>query len=239
MLIKTHKTYALILARGGSKRLLGKNLLMLAGRPLIAWTIQAAQNSKHIDKVFVSTDCPKIAKVSKDYGAEVPWLRPACLSGDTATSDQAILHFLDNIGPEIPEFLTLLQPTSPLRHASDIDNAFSLLNKKSALGVVSVCACDHSPLWANNLPSDNNLGRFIKEENQNLRSQDLGLFYRINGAIYIFKSSVIIKHGGLVYTDKTFAYLMTRERSVDIDEQLDFDFAEFLIHQSKFKTNGR
>ena len=189
MRTKSHKNYALILARAGSKRLPGKNLLMMAGHPLIAWTIKSALNSKHIDKVFVSTDCPKIASISKDYGAEVPWLRPKILSGDTSTSDQAIVHFLDNIGPERPEFLTLLQPTSPLRDASDIDNAFTLLNDKSGLGVVSVCPCDHSPLWTNTLPFDNNLGKFIAKEIKSLRSQDLESFYRINGAIYIFKSS--------------------------------------------------
>ena len=235
MLSKIHKNYALILARGGSKRLVGKNLLMLAGHPLIAWTIKAAQNSKSIDRVYVSTDCEEISKVSKSYGAEVPWLRPADLSSDTSSSDEAILHFLDSLGEDTPDFLTLLQPTSPLRHSSDIDNAYSLLGEKTGLGVVSVCHCDHSPLWANTLPVDNNLGTFIEEKHKTLRSQDLASSYRINGAIYIFKSNVIAKYGGLFYNNQTFAYIMPRERSVDIDEQLDLDFAEFLLKRSNYK----
>jgi CMP-N,N'-diacetyllegionaminic acid synthase len=144
------KTFlAIIPARGGSKRLPRKNILNLAGKPLIAWSIEAGLNSEYIDKVIVTSDDDEILEISRKFGADII-KRPDELANDTATTFDAIKHTIDNC--EKYDYIVLLQPTSPLRNEKYIDDAIELLESKKADAIISVCEMDHSPLWSNILP---------------------------------------------------------------------------------------
>jgi N-acylneuraminate cytidylyltransferase len=158
------------------------------GKPLIVWTIEAALACSFIDTVCVSTDSEEIRNIALDYGAETPFLRPVELGSDTATSVDVAEHalrFYEEKCNKRFDTLILLQPTSPLRGSEDIRAAMRLYAEKKARNVVSVCETEHSPLWCNTLPPDASLVGFIRPELKKVRSQDLPIFYRINGAIYI------------------------------------------------------
>lgn len=229
---KNHKTIALIPARAGSKRLINKNLLLLSGKPLIAWTIDAALNCPAIDRVVVSTDSVDIKNVSTEFGAEVPFMRPGSLGRDKSTTDEVIMHAIEELNLSPDDILVLLQPTSPLRDAEDINSVLIEFNDLTVEGVVTVCECEHSPMWSNILAEDRKMGDFIKPDLVNKRSQDLPVFYRLNGAIYAYRVTYLIKHKSRFYSDKIKAGIMSTCKSVDIDSQLDFNFAEFLIQQN-------
>ena len=218
---------AVILARGGSKRLPGKNILDLAGKPLIAWSIEAGLNSKYIDEVIVSSDSDKILNISKKYGTKIV-KRPSALASDTATSFDAIKHTID-IRDEKFDFVILLQPTSPLRNNGHIDEALELLIKKNADAIISVTETDHSPLWADTLPKDRSMVNFLKNGVLNKRSQDLVKYYRINGAIYICRTEKLLEEKSFFLKGNIYAYQMDRESSVDIDEKIDFQLANLII----------
>jgi len=220
---------AIISARSGSKGLIDKNIKLLAGKPLIAYSIEAAKKSGIFAEVMVSTDSPAYAEIAEEWGANVPFLRSEHNSTDTASSWDMIKEVLskyEQIGKTFDAFC-LLQPTSPLRTAEDIQNAFEIL-KKADTAVVSVCEVDHSPLWSNNLPADNSLDGFIRQVNDKHR-QLLDTFYRVNGAIYFVKVSAFLENTHL-YRKGSYAYIMPRERSVDIDTELDFRIAELILN---------
>lgn len=221
---------AIIPARGGSKRLSRKNVLDLCGKPLIAWTIEAGLKSKYIDKVLVSSDDEEILNLSKQHGAEII-KRPNELASDSATTFDAVKHALDNA--EAYDYIVLLQPTSPLRNTDHIDEAIELLMAKKADAVVSVCEMDHSPLWSNTLPEDENMCGFIKDEIKNKRSQDLEKYYRLNGAIYICKTDKVLNEKSFLLKENIFAYVMDRQSSVDIDEEMDFLIAKLIMGTNK------
>lgn len=219
------KTFlAIIPARGGSKRLPRKNVLPLAGKPLIAWTIESALNSKLVDKVLVTSDDDEILKVSDSFGAAT-LKRPAALAQDTSTSFDAIKHAIENT--EKFDYIVLLQPTSPLRSSQQIDEAIQLLESKSADAIVSVTETEHSPLWANTLPEDDSMTGFLSDNLLNTRSQDLESYYRLNGAIYICKANKLLEASSFFINENIYAYKMTQASSVDIDTELDFKWAEF------------
>jgi len=231
--------FFIVTARNGSKRLSKKNILPLAGKPLIAWTIETALNSKYINEVIVSTDDNEIAEISKKSGAKVPFIRPAHLATDTANSFDVVKHALDFYKKELHtefEFLILLQPTSPLRTSSDIDNSIEILKTKKADAVVSVCKTEHSLLECNTLPADLSLNNFLTDKIKNKRLQDLPVYYRINGAIYICSVHRFLDEKTFFLSDNIYAYIMESEYSVDIDSQLDFDLAN-LILQRKNERN--
>ena len=213
------KFLAIIPARGGSKRLPRKNVLDLCGKPLIAYTIEAALKSKYIDKVIVSSDDEEILNISSNFGADII-KRPIDLANDTATTFDTIKHTIDNF--EKYDYIVLLQPTSPLRNEKHIDEAIQLLEEKNADSIISVCEMDHSPLWSNTLPKDGNMSNFLKDEILNKRSQDLEKYYRLNGAIYICKTSKLLEEKSFILKKKIFAYIMDRKNSIDIDEKVDF-----------------
>ena len=222
----------IIPARGGSKRLPGKNILPLAGKPLIAWTIEAALQSGIGAEVCVSTDDEAIASVARKHGASVPFLRPPSLSGDSATSLSVALHALDFYqDSENRNFdaCVFLQPTSPLRNAAHIAEAFGLYEARKANNVVSVCPVEHSPLWENTLPADGSMKGFLRPEARNRRSQDLPQYYRLNGSIYICKVTEMRRQKSLIMDEGAYAYVMDQEHSVDIDTLLDFRIAETIL----------
>ena len=222
-----NKTFlAIIPARGGSKRLPRKNILDLCGKPLISWSIEAALKSKYISKVVVSSDDEEILNISSNFGADII-KRPYELANDTATTFDAIKHTIDNL--EKYDYIILLQPTSPLRNENQIDEAIELLEEKQADAIVSVCEMEHSPLWSNTLPNDGNMRDFLREEILNKRSQDLEKYYRLNGAVYICKTDKLLENKSFFLKDNIFAYIMDRKSSIDIDEEIDFLFAQRVI----------
>lgn len=218
---------AIIPARGGSKRLPRKNTLPLNGKPLIAWTIEAALTASMIDCVVVSTDNEEIASISKERGAEVPFLRPPELATDTAGTLEVILHAIHSLPGY--DYVVVLQPTSPLRIAEDIDKAIDLLLKKNADAVISVCETDHPPEWSNTLPDDFSLANFYRPGVRTIRSQDQPKSYRLNGAVYIYNCKRLLKQENLEMDDNSFAYIMPKERSTDIDTEFDFEIAQLFL----------
>jgi CMP-N,N'-diacetyllegionaminic acid synthase len=224
-----NKTFlAIIPARGGSKRLPRKNLLDLNRKPLIVYTIEAGLESQYIDKVIVSSDDDEILNIAKQYGAQI-LKRPDEFAMDTATTFSAIKHTIDNV--EKYDYIVLLQPTSPLRNEKHIDEAIELLETKCANAVIGVCEMDHSPLWSNTLPADESMNNFLKEEFLNKRSQDLEKYYRLNGAIYICKTDKLIEEKSFMLKENIFAYVMNKESSIDIDEEIDLNIAKYLMEK--------
>ncbi|WP_434658052.1 cytidylyltransferase domain-containing protein [Sulfurimonas sp. NW9] len=226
-MFQSKRFLAVIPARGGSKRLEHKNILPLAGKPLIAWSIEAAKKSKYIDDVVVSSDDEEILNIAKECSAQV-LKRPKELASDTATTFDTIKHTIDSI-QENYDYIILLQPTSPLRDEQDIDSAIEYMFKKKADAVVSVCEVEHSPLWSNTLPKDRNMSGFLKEELLNRRSQDIETYYRLNGAIYIARTKKFLENKGFFLQEKIYAYVMEQSHSIDIDTKLDFDIASSII----------
>lgn len=221
------KSYlAVIPARGGSKRLPRKNVLDLCGKPLIAWSIEAALKSLYIDKVVVSSDDEEILDISEFFGASI-LKRPNVLASDVATTFDTIKHVIDNL--EKYDYIILLQPTSPLRTCKHIDEAIEILESKNADAVVSVCEMDHSPLWSNTLPEDGSMNKFLRDEILNKRSQDLERYFRLSGAIYICKIEKLLEEKSFFLKENIFAYVMDRKSSVDIDDEIDLIYANILI----------
>lgn len=228
------RNLAIIPARSGSKGLLNKNVKLLNGKPLLVYSIEAAINSGIFDEIYVSTDSKEYAEIATKYGGSVPFLRSAETATDTASSWDVVKEALikyENIGLNF-DMITLLQPTTPLRNAEDIRNAYQILVEQDANSVVSVCEVDHSPLWCNTLPHDHSLCDFIRPEVKNKQRQSLEQYYRINGAVYMVKVSYLLECNS-IYDTKSTAYIMKKERSIDIDDAFDFIIAEAIMQQGK------
>lgn len=226
------KNIAIIPARSGSKGLPDKNIKMLSGKPLIAWSIEAATSSGMYDEVMVSTDSEKYADIARSFGAKVPFLRSAEASSDTSSSWDAVREVIlkyQELGQNFDTF-TLLQPTSPLRSADDIKGSFDQMLDKNARTIVSVCETEDSPYTCNTLPESMSMQNFFIEEYKNTRRQDLPKCYRLNGAIYLSKVDEFLKDGD-IYANDCYAYIMDGQRSVDIDTDLDFKIAQLLIEE--------
>lgn len=236
---KRNRIIAVIPARAGSKGLPQKNIKELNGRPLIAYTIEAAIKSGVFDRIVVSTDGEDIARIAVECGAEVPFLRPNEFAADNSTSIEVINHSLEFLTArgEKYDLVCLLQPTSPLRTEVHIREAYRLYNEKEANSVISVCECDHSPLWTNTIDSDLRIDHFIVPELSGKTRQDLPTYYRLNGAIYIADTEMLRGYNSF-FMDKTFAYMMTKNSSIDIDTEEDFLYAEFLIRLKQRTVGG-
>lgn len=219
---------AIIPARGGSKGLPGKNILPLCGKPMIAYTIEVAKQSKYIDHIIVSTDDQAIADVALVYGAEVPFLRPAYLASDTAQAVDNYIYTIERLSKEwktpIEEFV-VLQPTSPLRIVEDIDGAIEEFVNKKADSVISYTPEAHPVSWHKYLNEDNSFVDIFDSSIAN--RQDHRVSYYPNGAVYVFRFSIIKERK--YFTDKSYAYIMPRSRSVDIDYKDDFEYVKFLM----------
>ena len=226
---KNMKNLAVILARSGSKGLKNKNIKDLAGKPLLAYTVEAAIESGEYDVVHVSTDSEEYAAIARKYGADVPFLRRPELANDVASSWDALRYVVgeyEQLG-KVFDTVSLLQPTSPLRDAQDIINAFEIFENKKATGVVSVCELEHSISTCNILPEDNSMDGFVDISRVG-RRQDAEKYYRINGAIYIQNRELLMKNQS-IYDERSYAYIMDKRHSVDIDDEVDFMLAEILM----------
>ena len=224
---------AIIPARGSSKELPRKNIKTLVDKPLICHTIDEVKKSGFVDRVLVSTDNESIARIAIECGAECPFLRPDHLATDDSLVNDTYIYMLDKLSIEydinVTEFI-VLQPTSPLRTVTDIDGAIKLFKEKNADSVISYTEEIHPISWHKFLDKDLH---FIDIFDQKMANrQELRKSYYPNGAIYIFKKEIIFQ--GKWYTDKSFAYLMPRSRSVDIDSIDDFMYAEYLLSSKKY-----
>ena len=227
---KSKKILAIIPARGGSKRLPHKNVLDLAGKPLVAWSIESALSSKYIDRVILSSDDEEIIKVAKEWGCDIPFTRPKELAQDNSRSIDLVTHALNTLEEEYDDVI-LLQPTSPLRTSEDIDNAIEQFYAKDATSVIGVCEVEHSPLWSNTLDESLSMNNFLDDKYNNSRSQDLPTYYRINGAFYMSRVASVLKEESFFVKENIYAFVMSQEHSVDIDTKLDFIIAEAVLKE--------
>jgi CMP-N,N'-diacetyllegionaminic acid synthase len=224
-----YKILAIIPARKGSKGIRSKNTKLIFNKPLISWTIEAAQKSKYINKIVVSTDCQKVKAIAESYNINVPKLRPYNLSTDTASSDDVIKHELNE--RKNFDIVCMLQPTSPLRDFKDIDSAFEEFFNLDANALVSVCKDQHSPYWSFEIN-----GLYLKTlfpgKKINKRRQELAETYKLNGAIYIAQIDFYRKNSSFL-SNKTVPYIMPFSKSIDIDTHEDFDIAEKRLAKGK------
>jgi len=225
-MIDKKKILAIIPARGGSKGLPRKNVLPFAGKPLIFWTIEAAHSSQYIDHIILSSDDEEIINVAKLNNVDVPFVRPDNLASDTASGADVVLHALQNC----PGFdiLVLLQPTSPLRRADDIDGAIEKMIELKAQCCLSLSESGKSPYWAYEIDDNQHLLSVMPElDSKADNRQDLPETYYLNGAVYVAYSKWFQLNRDFK-TKETIGYVMPRERSIDIDDKLDFIVAETL-----------
>lgn len=227
------KILALVPARGGSKRLPGKNIRLLGGKPLINWTIDIAKESELFCDILVSTDCSEIAIVAEKCGALVPWLRPDELSNDVASSVNVAIHALNwyeaTFG--LVDGVCLLQPTSPFRSTSDISGAVSLFFENGKNAVVSVGLSDFHPAWCF-YNRNNTLVPILDWVEVNKRSQDLEPAYVLNGSIYII-SPADLRSEHTFLTKKTTPFILNEKAaSLDIDTSEDWLKAESYLISS-------
>lgn len=222
-MINDSRVLAIIVGRGGSKGLPRKNVRELAGKPLIAWTIEAASKSRFLDRTIISTDDAEIAAAARAHGGDVPFLRPAEFADDAAPIIDTILHATDNIAEQY-KYVVMLQATSPLRLGSDIDDALTHCCKRNAPACVSIVP-EPKMHWALGMKAN---GQLVLPPGIATRRQDLPDLYQPNGAIYIAELDWLKRHRDF-YAPETVGYVMPPERSVDIDTMPDFLMAQALM----------
>jgi len=224
-------TLCLITARGGSKGIPDKNIKPLAGKPLLAWSVEQARQSGVCDRIVISTDSPAIAEIARQYGAEAPFLRPAELATDTAPHILSVLHALtwlkENDHWE-PDVVILLQPTSPLRLPEDIRGAHEQLHASGAPAVIGICEAESHPYLVKRLTPEGRLENFIDHGIAYPRRQDLPPAYRPNGAVYVNRTESLVRDQTFI-PPGTHGYVMPVSRSLDIDTLWEFNLAEILL----------
>jgi len=220
------KFAVIIPARGGSKGLPGKNIIELNATPMICYTLTAAQDLFDNSIIYVSTDSNEIKRVVEQCGVKINRLRPSDLATDTASIIDVLFDVLNNDIQDLPDYIILMQPTSPFRNSSHLSEALRLVSQDVDM-VVSVCESHANPYW--NLFEENSAGFLVKsKEGDYTRRQDLPSVYTYNGAIYIIKTQSLIDKKSLKF-EKIVKYVMDKQSSVDIDDILDFKFAQLLM----------
>jgi len=229
-----NKALAIIPARGGSKRVKGKNIKILNGKPLISYSIEVALQSSMIDRVVVSTDDEEIARVAKDFGAEVPFMRPSELAGDDVPDLPVLAHALEallDIDGYQPDVVLFLRPTSPFKTTEMIKRVISKFNTLGVDIVRTMTKSEgvHHPYWMYQLLENNIAEQFLKEVNINdfYQSQLLPPVYRINGAVDAYSVQKILS--GDILTGKINAVITSERESIDIDTDFDFELCELMM----------
>jgi len=225
-----HKIVCVIPARGGSKGIPRKNIKLLAGKPLIAYTIVQALRSQYIDKTLVSTDDQEIADISRQYGAEVPFMRPADLAGDHVATIDVLLHAVQWMEKQEKydfDILVLLHATTPLRSVDDINSCIKMLVETKADNVFSVTEAHRNPYFNMVEAGDDGIATLAKKGDYATR-QSAPKVYDMNASIYVWWKDVL-KNEKKIFLKKSRIYIMPKERSIDIDDDLDFKVAEFLL----------
>lgn len=224
----------IIPARGGSKRIPGKNWRSFAGKPLIVHPIEAAVESGCFDRVVVSTDDEQIAEIARNHGAEVPFMRPAHLADDHTGTAEVVIDAIERIGAAETDFTCCLYPTAPLITADDLRDAKNRFGASFAEAMVSVSDYDFPPLRALKKAEDGSLA-FNWPEHALTRSQDLPDLLHDAGAFYWVRTEPFLQSGRLI-AEYTIGYQLPRWRAVDIDTEEDFELAEFLFEFAKSKS---
>jgi N-acylneuraminate cytidylyltransferase len=232
----TKKILGIIPARGGSKSIPRKNIKSFAGKPLIAWSIAAARDSGIVDRVIVTTDDDEIAAIAKEHGAEIPFLRPKELAEDTTPTLPVLQHavsFLRESEGYYPEYVLLLEPTSPGRRSFHLTDAVEILEKTGADSVVALGTVPghHSPFWQFNVKEDNSIELFTGGKITNIirRRQDLPKTYFRNGAFYLFRTDLLFAPEPSLYGEDVRGYPMDPRYSIDIDSHEDWVIGEALL----------
>lgn len=234
-----NKTFlGIIPARGGSKGLPGKNIKELCGKPLIAWSIESGLKSKYLDEVMVTTDSKDIANIAKQYCASVPFLRPDVLANDTATSFDAIKHTIEFYKNEMKkefDYIVLLEPTSPLREARDIDIAIEQLFNSNADSIVGICKTeDQNPAFLVFKNEKDFISGYENHDMKVLRRQDIKDVYFFEGTIYISKTDVLLNKKTF-YHENTIGYVVPKYKSLEIDDIDDFIMVEAIMKHKGYK----
>jgi CMP-N,N'-diacetyllegionaminic acid synthase len=225
---------ALVVARGGSRSIPRKNLVPLAGKPLIAWTIEAARQVPATSRVVVSTDDDEIAAAARTFGAETPFSRPRELALDSTPTMPVVLHalgWLEEHEGYSPERVLLLQPTSPLRAAEDIAGAIALAAERDADSVVSVTPATHHPHLLRRITTEGWLEDLAAHPPVD-RRQDLDAVYALNGAIYLARREHLVRHRSF-YATRTHAFVMPQERSIDVDTPWDLELCDLILRRRR------
>jgi CMP-N-acetylneuraminic acid synthetase len=232
-MFKGKRVLGIIPARGGSRRLPGKNIAHLNGKPLIAWTIEAGRMSNILDKLIVSTEDADIGELAIKWGADKTVRRSIHLASDNASINNVVLEALSLLKDDGEEFgyIVLLQPTSPLRTENHIRKAFRLIEERGGVGVISVSRTEHPIEWMGNLSPDGFLDSFIRETSLDKQSQEFVPSYQINGAIYIVPVDRFLEENTFFLATGMVAYVMDRMVSVDIDDEYDLRLAEWLLKE--------
>jgi len=225
----------LIPARGGSKGVLRKNMRMIAGKPLVEFTVQAAMHSRYLDSVYLSSDDDKILSCGSSLGAQT-FRRPAEFASDTASAEDVVRHFFKEIPEQLVEqdpYIVYMQPTSPLRSSRHVDEALEQMNAQAAHTVVSVVEMTKSPYKSFSLNASGRLQSLFDEKMSNARRQDLPKVYIPNGAIYIFRVSDFLERAGFP-SNGSIPFVMSGADSIDIDTEEDIRYLEYILR----KKNG-
>ncbi len=224
---------AIIPARSGSKEFTDKNVRLLCGKPLLAYTVEAAQRSGVFAEVLVSTDSEVYAQLARGLGAQVPFLRSASLAGDAVPLSEVtldVLRRLQGMGRSY-DHCCVLQPTCPFRSAEDIVQAYELMQEKDADVVVSVCEKKHPSYTGGELPVDMSLHNFIAAPYRNVLRQGMKKFYEISGAMCFMRVRAYMQEQNL-YGAKSYAHVLSTRNALDIDTAVDFALAEVLLRQN-------
>lgn len=227
-MIQGQKVLALIPARGGSKGIKNKNITNVEGKPLIAYTIEAALGCEYVDDVVVSTDSFEIRDVAVTYGALVPFMRPASISMDTSKTIEVVINAIEELSKQGREYdvLVLLQPTSPLRDNVDICGAISKYMERGKRSLVAVSEVDDNPILMRTITDDGNMNRVIDSQST-FRRQDMPNYYRVNGSIYI--NSIEEINMDTSFNDNEVPFILQKTHAVDVDEPKDLELVRFYL----------
>lgn len=225
---------AVIPARGGSKGVPRKNIRKVGGKPLIAWTIEEAKKSRYIDRLILSSEDEEIIKVAKEWGCDVPFVRPVELAQDNTPGIEPVFHAISQVPGY--DYVVLLQPTSPLRLVSDIDCCVETCLKMAAPACVSVTTSDKSPFWMYTLREDKRLSPLLERKSYSCR-QELPPVYVLNGAVYVARVDWLIGERNFV-GDETVACPMPKERSLDIDNELEVKLFQVIVDNLEMTTEN-
>lgn len=233
---KEKRVLVIITARGGSKGLPKKNIKPLLGKPLIGWTLEQAKNCDYVDEIFVSTDCPEIAKVCDDFEVKVPFLRPNELATDTSSSMDVVEHVINSLEKEnnFFDYILLLEPTSPLRKKDDIKNAIEkVVNNNDADGLITMgeVHMEH-PMIVKKVTDKEKIIPYIKEVKKITQRQQADKAYFPYGVAYMIKTSVF-KEKKMFYTDNVIPYFIERWQNYEVDDIYDFLCIEAILKKKR------
>lgn len=236
-MIQSKSVLAVITARGGSKRVRGKNIRVIAGRPMIAWAIEAAAAATTVDRAVVSTDDEEIAATARAHGGDVPFMRPAELASDTARVEDSLIHALESLERSF-DYLVLLPPTSPMVTGADIDGCVEACVRAQAPAAVTVCRMHPHPFYAHHIDESGTLSRLHPEGARYYRNQDMPQFVTPNGAVLVAEVGRFLDSPGF-FVDGTVGYRMPEERSLDVNTEFDLTIVDAVMRQVTADAPGR